>query len=113
MSFISTAFAATPAAGSATAAQSPSMTPLFIIVVLMVLFYVWMWRNQSRKNKAQRDLLGNISQGDEIMTTGGALGRVVSVNEHHMVLTVSQNVNMTFQKAAVSTVLPKGTIKEF
>lgn len=110
MSFISTAYAATPAAGGG-ATHTPSMMPLFVIVILMVLFYVWMWRKQNAKNKAQKDLLGSISKGDEVMTTGGMLGRVVSVDDTQVILEVSKETEITFQKSAVSTVLPKGTIK--
>lgn len=112
MSLIDTAYAATPAAGAATG-QSPSMMPLFVIVVLMVLFYVWMWRNQSRKNKAQRDLLGHLTSGDEVMTTGGILGKISKVDDQQVVLKVSETTEITFQKAAISNVLPKGTIKSF
>mgnify|MGYP006438862345 CR=1 FL=1 len=97
--------------GATHAAGSTSMMPLFIILLVMVLFYVWMWRNQSKKTKSHRDLLGSLGKGDEVMTAGGIAGKVSSVNDNYLQLTIAKETEITVQKSAISTVLPKGTLK--
>jgi len=56
-------------------------------------------------------MVGALSKGDEVITTGGILGKITKVDETYMVLEVSNNVELKFQKASLHAVLPKGTIK--
>lgn len=111
MSLLSTAHAATTSGGAAGQAQQPSMLPLIVIAVVIVLFYIWMFRKQKQKTQQQKNVLDNLSKGDEVMTTGGIIGKIVSVDANHVVVEVSKDTEITFQKNAVSTVLPKGTLK--
>jgi len=111
MSLINTAYAATTTTGTGAQAGAPSFMPLFVIIIVMVLFYVWMWRGQGKKNKVHQNLLSNLSNGDEVMTTGGIAGKVSQVEDHYVQLMIAKEVQITIQKGAISTVLPKGTIK--
>ena len=52
-----------------------------------------------------------IIQGDEVVTSSGILGKVTSLDENYMVLNVSNNVDMKFQRVHLHAVLPKGTLK--
>ncbi len=44
-------------------------------------------------------------------TGGGALGRIEKVGEEYVAVEVAQGVIVQYQKFAIQTVLPKGTIK--
>lgn len=110
MSLINAAYAdtATPAAAGQ---HSPSMMPMFVILAVFVLFYVWMWRNQSKKRQVQQNVLNSLGKGDEVITTGGISGRIIEVHEHNVTLQVSKDSEILVQKPAIASVLPKGTIK--
>ena len=56
-------------------------------------------------------LLQQVEKGDEIITVGGELGRVLKVGENYISLEIAENVTVLIQTSAVQTVLPKGTIK--
>ncbi|WP_027856828.1 preprotein translocase subunit YajC [Marinobacterium jannaschii] len=106
--FISTANAAEGAAG---AAAAPEMFNLLFLVGFGLIFYFFMWRPQSKRAKEHKNLLGGLSKGDEVMTSGGLVGKITKVNDDYVVLEVSEGVEMQFQKVHVAAALPKGTIK--
>lgn len=84
---------------------------LFIIVAFAAVFYFIVWRPQSKRTKEHRELVSNLNKGDEIVTNGGLIGKIVKVEEQYLVFEVSDNVQLKLQKAAVAAALPKGTIK--
>ena len=52
-----------------------------------------------------------VQRGDEVVTTGGEVGRVSKVYEEYVGVEFAENIEMTVQKSAIQSVLPKGTIK--
>ncbi|MFI4918811.1 MAG: preprotein translocase subunit YajC [Legionellales bacterium] len=106
--FINDAFAA---AGAATAAQPDGTFSLIMIAAIFVLFYFMLIRPQNKKAKEHRDLLGRLKKGDEVITSGGILAKVISLDEHYIKVSPAEGIEFNLQKGAVSTVLPKGTLK--
>ena len=84
---------------------------IFIIVAFILIFYFIVWRPQSKRAKEHRALVASLSKGDEIVTNGGLIGKVVKVEEQYLVFEVAYNVQLKLQKGSVSAALPKGTIK--
>ena len=101
------------AEGTAQSAQQgdPIMGLLFPIG-LVVLFYFFLIRPQSKRAKEHRKMVEAISKGDEIVTSGGVLGKVVDVQENFVSLEISQNVIVSVQKNMLASLMPKGTIKD-
>ena len=106
--FISTAMAdaAAPAAGPA----GTGFEWIFLVGFL-VIFYLMIWRPQAKRAKEQKNLLGNLQKGDEVVTNGGIAGKIVKVSDDFVVLEVSDTVELKFQKGAIAATLPKGTLK--
>jgi len=107
--FISDALAA--AGATAPAVTQDGTFSLIMIAAIFVLFYFMLIRPQNKRAKEHRELLSRLKKGDEIITTGGILGKVVSLDEHYIKISPAEGVEMNMQKSAVSTVLPKGTLK--
>jgi preprotein translocase subunit YajC len=104
--FISNAFAQTSAAG----VESNLMSFLPIILMFVVLYFL-MIRPQMKRQKEQKAMMEALSKGDEVITVGGMLGKVAKVAEAYVTLEVADGTEVVVQKAAVTTLLPKGTIK--
>jgi len=102
---ISNAYAA-PAAG----AQDPIMG-LLPFVIIFVLFYFMLIRPQMKRAKEQKKMIDALQKGDEVITTGGVLGKITKVSDQYMSLEIADNVVIQVQKATVQTLLPKGTMK--
>lgn len=95
------------------AAQQPSaIFNLILFGGMFLLFYLILWRPQSKRAKEHRELVGGISKGDEVMTSGGLLGKVTRVDEDYMAIEVAEGMELKMQKSSVAAVLPKGTIKQ-
>lgn len=103
---ISDALAATPTNGAAGLASFLPMMLIFIIGA-----YFLMIRPQNKRVKAHRKLMSDLSKGDEVVTIGGVVGKISKMSDDFVTLTVSPNVDISFQKAAISNVLPKGSLK--
>ncbi len=103
--FIPSAHAqAAPSAGS-------DFSGLLLIVGMFALMYFMIIRPQRKRQKEHQSLIDAVAKGDEVLTTGGILGKVTKVEGDYMVLEVSNNVELKFQKVSLHAVLPKGTIK--
>ncbi|MBJ9976242.1 preprotein translocase subunit YajC [Pseudomonas sp. S75] len=98
--------AAAPAAGPA----GTGFEWIFLVGFL-VIFYLMIWRPQAKRAKEQKNLLGALQKGDEVVTNGGIAGKIVKVSDDFVVLEVSDSVELKFQKGAIAATLPKGTLK--
>ncbi|MCK5480316.1 MAG: preprotein translocase subunit YajC, partial [Gammaproteobacteria bacterium] len=69
-------------------------------------------RPQSKKAKEHKQMVGALAKGDEVVTNGGILGKIVKVGDNFIELEVADGMNVKVQRQAVATLMPKGTIKE-
>lgn len=107
--FISDAIAeAAPAA----AAQADPLASLILPIGLIVLFYFFLIRPQSKRQKEHREMVASVQKGEEIVTTGGLLGKITNVGENFITLEISKDVYIHIQKNSIQAIMPKGTIKE-
>lgn len=103
--FISNAYA--EAAGQA---QGGFMEYLPLIA-LVAVFYFLVLRPQQTRAKEHKTMIDALQRGDEVVTIGGELGRVTKVFEAYVGVELAENLEVTVQKIAIQSVLPKGTIK--
>ena len=97
--------------GAAAAQQGNPLTFWGMMIVMVAIFYFMIIRPQSKRNKEHKALMSALSKGDEVVLSGGMMGRVTKVVDEYVVVDVANNVEISFQKAAVTAVLPKGTLK--
>lgn len=90
--------------------QSSLMSMLPLVLMFVVLYFV-MIRPQMKKQKEHKAMIEAITKGDEVVTSGGMLGKVSKLTEGYISLEVANGVEVQVQRAAVVQVLPKGTIK--
>lgn len=77
----------------------------------LVVFYLMVWRPQSKRAKDHRNLIGGLQKGDEVVTSGGIAGKVTKVADDFIMVEVSDKIELRFQKQAIVAALPKGTLK--
>lgn len=98
------------AAPAGAAQPSPWQLPI-MLGIFFVIFWLMVWRPQSKRAKEHKNLLGALSSGDEVVTNAGIAGKVKKVTDDYVQVQVDDNVTLTFQKQAIAATLPKGTIK--
>lgn len=82
------------------------------LALLFVAFYFFLIRPQMRRQKEHSKLVRDLQKGDEIVTSGGLLGRISEVADNYVKVEVAKGVEVRIQRPAVSSILPKGTLKE-
>jgi len=104
--FISNAYAQAAAGG-----VESSLTSFLPIILMFVVLYFLMIRPQMKRQKEQKAMMDALAKGDEVVTAGGVLGRVIKVADNYVTLEIAAGTEIVVQKASVTTLLPKGTIK--
>ncbi len=92
--------------------QAGTLELILPLLLMFGIFYFLLIRPQQKKAKEHKNLVSALKKGDEIITTGGILAKVTDVDETFMTCKIAENVEIKVQSHAVSTVLPKGTIKK-
>lgn len=91
-----------------TAAEQPSMFASFIpLILIFLIFYFLLIRPQQKKQKEHKLLLESIKRGDEILTSGGILGKVTKADAERLNVEIAKNVNVTIYRSTVADVLNK------
>jgi preprotein translocase subunit YajC len=100
MSLISDAYAeGAPSAGG-------GMSQILILVVFVVVFYFLLIRPQQKRAKEQQNMLSRLATGDEIVTTGGILGRITEVGDPYLTVEIADGVRVRVLKSQISQVVP-------
>ena len=103
------------AAHAADTAPTPNPGPdmLIMLAIFGLIFYFMIYRPQAKRVKEHKNLVSSLSKGDEVLTNGGLIGKVTKVSEENDFLKVelTEGAEVLMQKSAISSVLPKGTMK--
>ena len=86
-----------------------SLFSLLPLVVIFVLFYFLLIRPQQKRAKQHKEMVAALSKGEEVVTNGGLLGKVIEVDDNFITVEISSGLNVKVQRQAVSKVMPKGT----
>ena len=104
--FISDAMA--QGAGGQTGGTLELILPLLL---MFGIFYFLLIRPQQKKAKEHKAMVEALGKGDEVITNGGLLAKITDVDENFLTCKISDNVEVKVQRHAITSVLPKGTIK--
>ncbi|HUS47702.1 MAG TPA: preprotein translocase subunit YajC [Phycisphaerae bacterium] len=78
-----------------------SMTPLFIVIGVFLLMYIFMGSSRRKTAAKRREMLANIKKGDKVTSIGGIIGTVVELREDEVVVKVDDNTRMHLARWAV------------
>jgi preprotein translocase subunit YajC len=113
MFFISDALAQT--APAAQAGPESMWTSILFMVLIFVVFYFLLIRPQVKRQKEHKALIDALNKGDEVLTAGGLIGKIIELTDQYATIQISsvdnKPVEISIQRAAVQTLLPKGTMK--
>ena len=113
MFFSSNAYAQT--APAAQAGAESSLMSIGFMVLIFIVFYFLLIRPQVKRQKEHKTMVEALNKGDEVVTAGGIVGKITDMADQYITLQVAsvngQPVQISMQRAAVQTLLPKGTVK--
>jgi preprotein translocase subunit YajC len=88
-----------------------SLTTFLPLILMFVVMYFLMIRPQQKRQRELKAMMDALTKGDEVVTAGGIVGRVNRVTDSYVTLEIAAGTEITVQKNAVTTLLPKGTLK--
>lgn len=92
----------TSAFAQETAGAAPSIQGFLPIVIIGVIFYFFMIRPESKKQKDQKALLETLKKGDEVYTSFGILGTIVGMTEKVITLEISENAKVKVLRSQIA-----------
>jgi len=93
------------------AAQPDPWVSLLPLVLIFAIFWFLIIRPQTKRAKQHREMVGALKVGDEIVTQGGVLGKVVALGDTFVTVEVADKVQVRLQRHMVGAIMPKGTIE--
>lgn len=87
--------------------QGGGFESLFFLVALFLVFYLFIIRPQSKRQKEIQNKVGAMKKGDKIVTSGGVVGIVNAIDESTILVEVDKDVKVRFLKTAITDVNPE------
>ena len=98
-------------AQSAGAAQEPGASTFIIMLIPIVVLWFLMIRPQMKRQKEHTKMVEALAKGDEAVTNGGVLGKIIEVGDSFITLEIAKGTEIKVQRHAIAAIMPKGTIK--
>ena len=80
------------------------------LILIFIVFYFMLIRPQMKRAKEHKRMVAELAKGDEVVTTGGLLGKITELSDSFVTLELADKVSIKLQRHAVTQVMPKGTI---
>jgi preprotein translocase YajC subunit len=77
----------------------------FQMILIVGIFYFLLLRPQAKERQRHDDMLAKIKKGDEIVTNGGIIGKVVHVEEGRLTVRTGENTRLTVDRGRIASVL--------
>jgi preprotein translocase subunit YajC len=78
---------------------------LLPFILMFAVFYFLLIRPQQKRQKARNAMLSALKKGDKVVTIGGLHGTIAEITDDVVVLRVNESTKLTFERAAVNTVV--------
>tara|TARA_R110002111_G_scaffold136628_1_gene202425 strand:+ start:73 stop:399 length:327 start_codon:yes stop_codon:yes gene_type:complete len=105
-------FFISPAFAEGGQVSGPGLLDFIFPVALLVIFYFMLVRPQSKRAKEHRSMQAALAKGDEVVTDGGLMGKIMDIGDHAILVQFADNLEVKVRREAISAVLPKGTLKK-
>jgi preprotein translocase subunit YajC len=83
-------------------AQPHPIVSMLPLILMFAIFYFLLIRPQQKKQKVHRDFVQNLQKNQEVITLGGMHGTIVNLKEKTVILRISENARVEFDKNSIS-----------
>ena len=93
---------------AASAGSAPGWTGFLPIIGMIAIFWFLIIRPQMRQQKAHREKIAAVKKGDQVVTAGGLVGKVVKVDDNYAEVEIAQGVRVKAVKATIGDIIQPG-----
>lgn len=98
---------ATPAYAQAAGGGAAAFGQFVPLILIFVIMYVLLIRPQQKKAKEHAAMVEGLRRGDQVVTQGGIIGKVVKVKEGELVVEIAEGTQVRVVQSTISQVLSK------
>ncbi len=84
----------------------PTWTTFVPLVAMVAVFWFLIIRPQMRRQKEHQSKVAGLKKGDQVLTGGGLLGKVIKVDDHYAELELGPNVRVKALKSTIADIVP-------
>ena len=95
-------------AAAAGGASPPGWMQFLPIVGMIVIFWFLLIRPQMRRQKEHQAKIASVKKGDQVVTSGGIIGKVTKVDDHYADIEIAQGVRVKVVKSTIGDIVPPG-----
>lgn len=88
--------------------EPPAWLTFLPIIGMVVIFYFLLLRPQMKQQKQHREKIASVKKGDQVVTAGGLVGKVVKVDDNYAEIELAQNVRVKAVKHTIGDIIPPG-----
>jgi len=96
------------AAGAGAAAAPPAWVSFLPIIGMIAIFWLLIIRPQMKRQKEHQEKVAGMKKGDQVVTAGGLVGKVIKVDDTYVDLELGPNVRVKAIKATIGDIIPPG-----
>ena len=89
------------------AAGGSAFQQIIPIALIMIVFYFFMIRPQTKKQRLEREFKDSLKEGERVVTIGGVHGKIISVKEKTFIIEIAKEVRVEIEKTAISAEVTK------
>jgi preprotein translocase subunit YajC len=78
------------------------MSTIGMLLIMFAIFYFMLIRPQQKKAKEHGEMLKNLKKGDEVVTTGGIIGRIAGITDQFVTLEVQEKVRLKLVRSHIT-----------
>ncbi|NIO07762.1 MAG: preprotein translocase subunit YajC [Deltaproteobacteria bacterium] len=82
-----------------------TLISLFPLILIFVIFYFLLIRPQQKRSKEHRNMLEQLKKNDEVLTSGGIFGKIISLSDNVITLEVAPNMRIRVNRPQISQVI--------
>lgn len=88
------------------------ISTLIMFTLIIAIFYFMILRPQQKRQKDRQKMLDAVKKGDKVVTSGGMHGTVAGIDEKTILVQVSENVKLKFDRTAIGAVIRESETPE-
>ena len=93
--------------------QGSGIAQFIPLILIFVIFYFFLIRPQQKKIKDHKLMVSQLKRGDEIVTSGGIIGKIEKVSDNDKIeLSIADNVSVTIIRSTVQSLLNNSPAKK-
>jgi len=81
---------------------------IIMLVIMFAIFYFLLIRPQSKRAKAHKELVENLSLGDDVVTAGGLHGKIAGLQESVVTVEIATGVKVKINRSSIVSGLGQG-----